>query len=90
MAAVDSAHRIRLHNGSNEDLTVFGGLFVGWSQTSHKLFGRESGDIFDDSNATSGDMAMWITSVDSTRQIGRRSHSDDVLPVVGGLWMGLW
>ena len=57
---------------------------------SHKLFGRESGDIFDDSNATSGDMATWITSVDSTRQIGLGSHSDDVLPVVGGLRMGLW
>ena len=58
--------------------------------TSHKLFGRESGSIFDDSNATSGDMATWITSVDSTRQIGRGSHSDDVLPVVGGLRMKLW
>ena len=58
--------------------------------TSHKSFGRESGDIFDDSNATSGDMATCIASVDSTRQIGLGSHSDDVLPVVGGLRMGLW
>jgi hypothetical protein len=49
---------------------------------SHKLFGRETEDIFNNSDSTSVDIATWIVLIDSARQTGPENYSEDVLTVL--------
>jgi len=86
MTRGDSSSQIGLDIQLNEVLIVVGGVSspVGKNQPRN----TEIGDVCNNSAATSGDIAKWMSLGDSACQIGLETRSNGVLTVVGGASSG--